>query len=107
MTTRRAEIEKLLQQEPGDPFLRYSLALEYEKSGDREEAMAMLRELMQADPPYVAAFHMAGRWLVDDGKLEQARAVLREGIEWARRENRQLDASEMADLLASIGGSQQ
>ncbi len=101
--SRRAQIEQLLAEDPHDTFLQYSLALEYEKEGAVDEALKRLHVLMREDPPYVAAFHMAGQIYAKAGRLEDARRVLREGIESAREQERQHDAAEMADLLASLG----
>ena len=103
--SRRAQIEQLLAEDPHDPFLQYSLALEYEKEGAVDEALERLGALMRNDPPYVAAFHMAGQIYAKAGRLEEARRVLREGIEAARDQQRQHDAAEMADLLATLGNS--
>ena len=101
--SRRTQIEQLLAEDPHDPFLRYSLALEYEKEGSVDEALKRLCDLMRNDPPYVAAFHMAGQIYAKAGRLEEARRILREGIEAARDQERQHDAAEMADLLATLG----
>ena len=103
--SRRAQIEQLLAEDPNDLFLQYSLALEYEKEGAVDEALKRLGALMRNDPPYVAAFHMAGQIYAKAGRLEEARRVLREGIEAARDQQRQHDAAEMADLLATLGNS--
>ncbi len=102
--TRREQIESMLADEPHDPFLRYSLAMEYDKEGNITEALARLHELMQDDPPYVPAFHMAGQIYAKDGRAEEARSALRDGIEIARGQDRQHDAAEMADLLTTLGG---
>lgn len=103
--SRRDRIEQLLAEDPHDAFLQYSLALEYEKEGAIDEALARLHSLMREEPPYVAAFHMAGQIYAKAGRLEEARQVLREGIDEARKQQRQHDAAEMADLLASLGNA--
>jgi len=105
MSDRRTQIEAMLEDDPSDPFLRYSLALELEKEGNLAEALDLLDQLMQDDPPYVPAFHMAGQWLVQAGKADEAREVLREGIETARNQGKQHDAAEMSDLLTTIGAA--
>ena len=102
--SRRAKIEAMLQDDPNDTFLRYSLALELDKEGETSPCLEELRRLMEEDPPYVPAFHMAGQILVKSGRAEDARTALRRGIEAARAQSRQHDAAEMADLLATIGG---
>ena len=103
MASRRAQIEALLEEDPSDVFLRYGLALEYEKEGQMQRALEILERLMAEDPPYVPAFHMSGQWHAQAGRLEAARDVLRRGIETARNQGRQHDAAEMSDLLTTIG----
>ena len=103
MTTRREKIEEMLRVEPEDTFLRYSLALEYDKEGDAEKSLEGLQALMASTPPYVPAFHMSGQQLVRAGRITEARTVLRDGIEVARQQNDQHAAAEMSELLASLG----
>ena len=101
--TRRAKIEAMLADDPRDPFLRYSLALELEKEGEHDQSLARLRELSAETPPYVPAFFMAGQQLTRLGRIEEARAMLREGIEAARIQGNDHAAGEMAEFLADLG----
>jgi hypothetical protein len=101
--TRRERIEQMLADEPGDVFLRYSLAMELDKLGEHDASLARLDELIQESTPYVPAFFMAGQQLVRLGRVEEARGVLRKGIEEARRQGNSHAAGEMSELLASLG----
>ena len=58
--SRREKIEAMLADEPGDTFLRYSLAMELDKEGDNAASLAKFAELTRDQPPYVPAFFMAG-----------------------------------------------
>lgn len=102
---RRERLEAMLAEEPGDAFLRYSLAMELEKEGQIDECLARLTELQSDDVPYVPAFHMAGQILARLGRVDEARGTLRQGIEAARAQGKQHDAAEMADLLATLGSA--
>lgn len=104
MCSRREKIESMLAEEPGDIFLRYSLAMEHDKEGDHEASLAGLGRLCQESPPYIAAFFMAGKQLSRLGRIEEAREFLRNGIEAARQQGDRHAASEMGDFLASLGG---
>lgn len=101
--TRRQKIETMLAQDPQDQFLRYALAMELEKEGEHEQSVATFRGLMQDPQPHVPSFLMAGQNLTKHGRVEEAREVLRIGIEEARRQNNDHAAGEMGELLASIG----
>jgi thioredoxin-like negative regulator of GroEL len=101
--SRREKIEAMLAEDPGDTFLRYTLALEQRSAGEHEASLAGLHELASEHPPYVPAFFMAAQQLVELGRIEEARARLRDGIEAARRQNDSHAAGEMSELLASLG----
>jgi len=101
--TRRQKIEAMLRDAPEDEFLRYSLALEMENEGDWEAGIDILQDLARATPSYVPAYHMAGRHLAKHGRIAEARAALREGVEEARRQSESHAAGEMAEFLASLG----
>jgi predicted Zn-dependent protease len=102
-TTRREKIETMLRDDPGDIFLRYSLALEMEAAGEWRAGIDILEELARGTPPYVPAFHMAARHLVAHDRVDDARRALREGIEAARAQGEAHAAGEMAELLMSLG----
>lgn len=100
---RRARIEAMLRDDPHDVFLRYSLALEIANGGETDAAIAILAALADGSPPYVPAFHMAGRHLAARGRYDEARRFLRAGIEEARRQGHEHAAGEMAGLLMELG----
>ena len=102
--TRREKIETLLRDDPSDIFLRYSLALEMESGGEWEACIEILEDLGRATPAYVPALQMAGQFLEARGRSEEARSALREGIEAARGQGNAHAASEMSELLMSLGG---
>jgi predicted Zn-dependent protease len=101
--TRRERIEAMLADEPGDQFLRYGLAMELQKEGDYQRCLSLLEELMAEASPMVAAFFMAGQQLTRLKRFAEARAVLRAGIEQARRQGDQHAASEMSEYLSRLG----
>lgn len=103
MSTRREKIEAMLTEQPGDIFLRYSLAMELAKEKAHDESLAKLTELIEETPPYVPAFFMAGKQLAELGRIEKAREVLRVGIEAARQQGDAHAAGEMGEFLASLG----
>lgn len=101
--SRRERIEAMLADEPGDSFLRYSLAMELDKEGRHEASLELLAGLAKEDEPYVPAFFMAGQQLARLGRVNDARSVLRDGIEVARRQGEAHAAGEMSEFLASLG----
>jgi hypothetical protein len=100
--SRREKIEAMLADDPADTFLRYSLAMELDKEGAHDASLARFAELANNDPPYVPAFFMAGQQLVRLGRLDEARAILQNGITAAQSQGDQHAAGEMSEFLASL-----
>jgi thioredoxin-like negative regulator of GroEL len=101
--SRREKIEAMLLEDPGDPFLRYSLAMELDKEGRHDARLDCFGELMRGPTPHVQAFFMAAQQLARLGRVDEARAVLRDGIEHARSQGNSHAAAEMSEFLASLG----
>lgn len=101
--SRREKIEAMLEDDPRDAFLRYSLALELEKEGAHERSLQLLDELTRETPAYVPAFFMAGQQLARLDRIDEARTALGAGIEAAREQGDAHAAGEMSELLASLG----
>lgn len=79
-----ASLEKLLGTPRDGALLRYSLGLEYLKLNDSERAIRYLREALERDALYSAAWKALGKVLADTGRAEEALAAFRSGIEAAR-----------------------
>ncbi len=105
MASRREKIQAMLIEEPGDTFLRYSLAMELDKEGDHETSLAELRELYSLTPPYIPAFFMAGQQLAKLNRLDESRSVLRTGVEQAQIQGDSHAASEMTEFMAALSSS--
>ncbi|MGC4001690.1 MAG: hypothetical protein QM811_00430 [Pirellulales bacterium] len=98
-----AQIEALLAEDPTDVFLRYALAMELDKQGDHDASLTGLRTLAGENPPYIPAFFMAGQQLTRLGRLDEARAMLRDGITAADASGDAHAAREMREFLSGIG----
>ena len=94
----------MLQAEPQDVFLRYALAMEMEKAGEHQSALALHLQLTQESSPHVASFFRSAQILVGQGQYEAARGFLRDGIEVARRSGDLHSAAEMSEMLGKLGG---
>jgi len=101
--TRRQKLEALLAEDPRDRFLRYGLAMEMASEGDIEGSLQQLAGLLHEQPPYVPAYFRSAQHLVSLCRIENARAMLRDGIEHARTQGDAHAAGEMSELLSSLG----
>jgi Flp pilus assembly protein TadD len=95
------QLEALLADDPGDPFLRYGLAMEYVSAGDDATASDHLTRLA-SDSAYVPAFLQAGQVLARLNRFAEACDVLRRGIAAARQQGDSHAEGEMAGLLSNL-----
>lgn len=93
----------MLADEPSDTFLRYSLAMEQEKIDEHDASEAGMRGLMADNPPYVPAYFMLAQHLAVRDRVNDARTILRDGIETARAQKNDHAAGEMSEFLTSLG----
>jgi hypothetical protein len=103
-TPRMDQIEAMLADDPDDAFLRYGLAMEYASAGDQATCAEVLRDLIArtAANPYVPAFLQAGQALARLDRVAEACAVLRQGVEAARKAGDTHAQGEMQGLLDSL-----
>ena len=102
--TRRQALEEMLAEDPNDEFLRYGLGMEYVSTGDLEAAVRVFRDLIALNPakPYIPAIQMAAQSLVKLGRRNEVIALLKQGIEEARKQNLLHPMEEMQALLDSV-----
>lgn len=101
--SRREKIEAMLQDEPKDIFLRYSLGMEMHSDGESESALELFSELTTEKPPHVPAFFRSGQILAELERIAEARTWLRNGIDEARNQGDMHAAAEMSELLTELG----
>ena len=101
--SRLERLRAMLAEDPQDVFLRYAMGMELKGLDERAASVEIFRSLMRETRPHVPSFFMAGQVLVAGGDIDEARTVLRDGIEEARRQNELHAAGEMSEFLASLG----
>lgn len=102
MNKRLALLEKLVNAGQADAFARYGLAMEYRSEGRLDDALAQFSSLRATDPGYVPQYLMTGQVLVGLGRVEEAKAILNEGIAVARKAGNSHAISEMESVLAGL-----
>jgi tetratricopeptide (TPR) repeat protein len=100
---RIAMLNEILAQAPNDAFARYGLAMEYSKAGDVNHAMEEFGKLLASHPDYTAGYFMGAQALDRAGRTEEAKQMLTNGIEAARRTGNGHAQGEMEGMLASLG----
>jgi tetratricopeptide (TPR) repeat protein len=101
--TRVATLKEILDANPDDAFARYALGLEYSGSGETDAALAEFQRLLAAHPDYTNGYFMAAQTLARAERIDEARTLLDQGIECARRTRNQHALSEMEAMLDELG----
>ncbi len=99
MSERLDALRSMLEQKPGDSFLRYGLAMEHARLGQLEEAVAEYRSLLGANADYPAAYFHGGQALEKLGRLDEARDLYEKGIATTTRLG---DAHTRSELQAAL-----
>lgn len=100
--SRREQIQEMLKQSPDDLFLNYAYAMELAKEGDisaGRQAFARVREL---NPDYVPAYFQEGQMLAAADDNDEARKILQQGMDVARRVNDSHALGEMSEFLDNL-----
>jgi predicted Zn-dependent protease len=96
VTTTLPTLLKLVGTARDGALLRFSIGSEYLKAGDASSAAAQLREAVERDPDYSAAWKLLGRALTAAGDAEEALKAYERGIVVATARGDQQAAKEMA-----------
>ena len=100
MEASRADMfRKLLDRDPDNPMVLYSLGNELFKEKKYAEAKAYLSRAVRTKPDYSVAYRTLGRTLYELGEDEEAGRVFAEGREVARR-NGDLQTVKEIDVFA-------
>ena len=95
-------LTQFLEQNPGDAFARYGLAMEYSKAGQAEQALAEFKKLLELHPDYTNGYFMAAQTLERNGRTDEAKQMLQNGVEAAKRTGNKHALSEMSGMLEEI-----
>lgn len=86
MQRSRAEMfRKLLERDPDNPMILYSLGNELFKEGEYAEARDYLRRAVENKPDYSVAYRTLGRAHYELGENAEARRVFADGREVAEK----------------------
>ena len=103
MPSRLETLRALVALGTADPFTHYGLAMELRTQGQMQEAWQGFEALLQSHPDYIAAYAPAADTLVSLGRSQQARDLLRQGIEQCERKGQAHARDQLQTALAAIG----
>jgi predicted Zn-dependent protease len=101
--SRMEMLAAFLEQNPNDAFARYGLAMEYSKAGLTDKALAEFNNLLKLHPDYTNGYFMAAQTLERINRRAEARTMLANGIDAAKRTGNKHALSEMSGMLEELG----
>jgi Tfp pilus assembly protein PilF len=78
------KLNELLQQMPGDNFLRHALALEYIKLDNDSAARILFESILEDSPQYVGSYYHLGKLLERIGEPDAAIGWYEKGMQQAK-----------------------
>jgi tetratricopeptide (TPR) repeat protein len=82
------QLIRFVQEEPGDPFNIYALAVEY-MTEQPTQARPYFDDLLTNHPDYLPTYYHAAALYANQGEHEKAHALYDKGIELARKLGKQ------------------
>ena len=92
-----------MEQNPGDAFGRYGLAMEYVNAGELEAAAEQFHALLEHNPNYSAGYFHGGQTLEKLGRTDDAKELYRRGIDVTKTTGDAHTRSELEGALALLG----
>ena len=103
MPSRLETLRLLVERGAVDPFAHYGLAMELRTQGQMQEAWQGFEALLNSHPDYIAAYAPAADTLVSLGRTQEARDLLRQGIEQCERKGQSHARDQLQAALDAIG----
>ena len=97
-------LQRMLDDEPGDPFLLYAIAQEHQKRDDHERAIEAYLACIEHDDGYLYAHYHAARSMDAIGRTDEAIALLRTALAHPNCRNDPKAHDELRALLEALGG---
>lgn len=98
---RLQQLQKLLKEEPTDPFIVYAMAAEY-RDGKPEEALKLYSQLIKEHPGYLPTYYQAATLHATIGNEEAAIRLFEIGITLAQKQGDAHTARELRSALDEL-----
>ncbi|MCB0733876.1 MAG: tetratricopeptide repeat protein [Flavobacteriales bacterium] len=96
------QLQKFMESDPGDPFLRYALAIEYIGIQNVDGARKLFEELLESNPDYSATYYHLGKLYQKEGNTDRAEEIYRQGIQLTQRKREQHQLAELQTALNNM-----
>jgi lipoprotein NlpI len=101
MKSRIEQLEQFVREDPNDPFSKYALALEYQKT-DTDKALEIFNQLLIDHRHYVPTYYHLGKLYQEYGTIVEAIRVFELGISEAKKQNEMKALQELQAALQEV-----
>ena len=99
---RLEQLKKLLADTPGDSFITFAIAKEYEKTGDTDEALKHYLMIAEHEPKYVGLYYHLGKLYEERGDIAAAISTYEQGMKVAKTVGDDHAFSELAGAKMAV-----
>jgi tetratricopeptide (TPR) repeat protein len=93
------QLKKFIAEDPSDYFCLYALALEYSKINNIQKAIELLKQLIQINSGYLAAYYQLGNLFLLQQNFSEAKETFEKGLEVARLQKDQKTLNELQSAI--------
>ena len=98
-SNRLQQLFNFLESSPGDAFISFAIAKEYEGLGDLDKSLATYEELVKSKPDYVVTYYHLGKLYEKLERFEEAETTFTSGIAVAKAAGDKHSAGELQGAL--------
>ena len=95
-------IEKMLKENPTDSFLNYAAALEFNKNGNKTQAIEVICKVLKNDPEYLGGYYQLGKLYEETNQLLKAIETYKKGKVIAEHHNDTKTVRELSEALLNL-----
>lgn len=99
---RAEQLKAMLEKDPDDVFLNFSLGMEFKSTDDFDSALRQFDRVIELDATYLSAYLRKGEVLVAMRRFDDARASLDRAAEVARQSGDQHMLDNVNELLEQL-----
>ena len=100
---RLQQLFSFLKNSPGDSFINFAIAKEYENLGDDKNALKYYLQLVTNDANYVGTYYHLGKLYEKSEDFEKAFSTYKEGMKIAQAQGDQHAFNELAGAKLNLG----
>jgi tetratricopeptide (TPR) repeat protein len=102
VSDRLQQLQNFLKASPGDTFILFAIAKEYEKLQDHDKAFEYYLLLKEKDANYVGLYYHLGKLYEEKGAIDTAVETYKTGMQVAKQQGDQHALSELAGAKLNL-----